>query len=72
MNLPADTGNVKKKKKPQKGGKKMWIVRFVRKDKKPDEEYFYHTQSEAEYHRSLFDNDDSGLYEKIEVVDDEE
>lgn len=50
----------------------MWIVRFVRKDKKPDEEYFYHTQSEAEYHRSLFDNDDSGLYEKIEVVDDEE
>lgn len=28
----------------------MWIVRFIRKDAKPDEEYFYHSQGEAEYH----------------------
>ena len=41
----------------------LWIVRFVRKDGKPDEEYFYHSQSEAEYHRDLFQNDDSGLYD---------
>ena len=47
---------------------KNWIVRFVRKDGKPDEEYYYNTQAEAEYHRNLFQDDDSGLYEKIEVV----
>ena len=46
----------------------LWIVRFVRKDGKPDEEYFYHSQNEAEYHRDLFQNDDSGLYKKIEVI----
>lgn len=46
----------------------MWIVRYIRKDAKPDEEYFYHSQGEAEYHRDLFQNDDSGLYEKIEVI----
>lgn len=46
----------------------LWIVRFVRKDGKPDEEYFYHSQSEAEYHRDLFQNDDSGLYERIEII----
>ena len=46
----------------------LWIVKFVRKDGKPDEEYFYHSQSEAEYHRDLFQNDDSGLYEKIEII----
>ena len=47
---------------------KNWIVRFVRKDGKPDEEYYYHTQAEAEYHRNLFQDDDSGLYERTEVV----
>ena len=48
----------------------LWIVRFVRKDGKPDEEYFYHSQSEAEYHRDLFQNNDSGLYERIEIIND--
>ena len=47
---------------------KNWIVRFVRKDGKPDEEYYYSTQEEAEHHRDLFQDDDSGLYERIEVV----
>lgn len=28
----------------------MWVVRFIRKDGKPDEEYFYPTFSDAEYH----------------------
>ena len=46
----------------------MWIVRFVRKDGKPDEEYFYHSKAEAENHRDLFQNDDSGLYDKIEII----
>lgn len=46
----------------------MWIVRFIRRDGKPDEEYYYHTQQEAEAHRELFQDDDSDLYEAIEVV----
>ena len=50
----------------------MWVVRFIRWDGKPDEEYFYHTQGEAKNHRDLFQNDDSGLYEKIEVVNEAE
>ena len=32
----------------------MWVVRFIRKDGKPDEEYFYPTFSDAEYHRRVF------------------
>ena len=48
----------------------MWVVRFIRHDGKPDEEYFYHTQSEAESHRNLFQNDDSGLDERIELIKD--
>lgn len=47
---------------------KDWLVRFVRKDGKPVEEYYYNTKEEAEYHRNLFQNDDSGLYEKIEII----
>jgi hypothetical protein len=46
----------------------LWIVKFVRKDGKPDEEYYYHSLAKAEYHRDLFLNDDSGLYEKIEII----
>lgn len=46
----------------------MWIVRFVRRDGKPDEEYYYHTPREAEAHKELFQEDDSGLYEAIEIV----
>lgn len=32
----------------------LWIVKFVRKDGKPDEEYYYHSLAKAEYHRDLF------------------
>lgn len=46
----------------------MFIVRFVRKDGKPDEEYYYHTLQEAEAHKKLFDDDDSDLYERIEKL----
>lgn len=47
----------------------MFVVRFVRKDGKPDEEYYYHTLEDAEAHRDFFDDDDSGLYERIEIVE---
>ncbi len=33
---------------------KKWIVRSARKDGKPNEEYYYHTQEKVEYHRGLF------------------
>lgn len=46
----------------------LWIVKFVRKDGKPDEEYYYYSLADAKYHRDLFLNDDSGLYEKIEII----
>lgn len=45
-----------------------YIVRFVRRDKRPDEEYYYNGIDEAEYHLNLFREDDSLLYERIELV----
>ena len=48
----------------------MFIVRFVRKDGKPDEEYYYHTLQKAEALKHLFDDDDSDLYERIEIIPD--
>lgn len=47
-----------------------YVVRFVRKDGKPDEEYFYHTKADALYHFNLFLNDDSGLYRMIAIYND--
>lgn len=46
----------------------FWIVRFIRRDGKPNEEYYYSSLADAEHHRNLFLDDDSGLYEKIEIV----
>ena len=48
----------------------LWIVRFVRKDGKPDEEYYYRSLAEAEHHKNLFLDDNSGLYERIEIIND--
>ena len=45
----------------------MYIVRFVRKDGKPDEEYYYHRLEDAQKHVDLFKDDDSGLYTKMEI-----
>lgn len=42
-----------------------YIVQFVRKDGKPNEEYYYFTREEAEQHFRLFRDDDSGLYKEI-------
>ncbi len=50
-------------------GKAMYITRFIRKDGKKNEDYWYHTKEEAFAHMKLFSGDDSGLYKRIIVVD---
>lgn len=45
-----------------------YVVRFVRRDGKPNEEYLYRTAEEARRHFDLFNEDDSGLYDSIEVT----
>ena len=47
----------------------IYVVRFVRKDGKATEEYYYPKIEQAEEHYSLFLDDDSGLYTKIELTD---
>ena len=44
-----------------------YIVRFVRADCGPDEEYYYHREKEAIDHYNLFLDDDSSLYLRIEI-----
>ena len=46
----------------------MLIVRFVRKDKRQSEEYYYQRISDALYHMSLFEHDKSEYYERIELL----
>ena len=43
----------------------MYIVRFIRRDGRPDEDYYYQTLSAAQYHLHLFANDESNLYSSI-------
>lgn len=43
----------------------FFIVRFCRKDSKPEEDYYYNNIVDAKYHLSLFADDDSGLYDNI-------
>lgn len=45
-----------------------YIVRFIRKDDKPVEEFFYHTFEEAFVHLALFRDDNSEIYKRIEIV----
>lgn len=45
----------------------MFVIRFIRNDGKPDEEYYYNKREDAEYHISLFESDDSGLYTDITI-----
>lgn len=47
----------------------MYIVRFVRRDNRADEDYYYHTEQEARKHIELFKDDDSELYSKIELLE---
>lgn len=44
-----------------------YIVRFVRADCDPDEEYYYHREEDALRHYNLFLDDDSSLYLRIEI-----
>ena len=46
----------------------MFVVRFNRKDGDV-EEYLYHRLKDAQYHLDLFKQDDSELYESIEIVE---
>ena len=48
---------------------KEYTVHFIRADEQPEEIYYYHTVEEAKWHLHLFDEDDSELYQKIEVRD---
>lgn len=50
----------------------MYIVRFVRADGRPNENYYYHNLKDAIFHFTLFKEDDSGLYLKIELIEDAE
>ncbi len=47
----------------------MYLLRFVRRDQQPNEEYFYNNQQDAEYHMNLFRDDDSDLYCRIELLE---
>ena len=49
-----------------------FVVRFVRRDRKPSEDYYYHSYVDAEHHLRLFEGDDSGLYDRIVLMDSEE
>ncbi len=46
----------------------MFVLRFIRKDRKPVEEYYYHSEVDALSHLHLFTNDDSSLYESIVLI----
>jgi hypothetical protein len=46
-----------------------FMTRFIRRDGRPAEEYYYHSLAEAEHHMNLFRDDDSDLYDHIDVVD---
>ncbi len=37
----------------------MYLVRFVRRDRKPNEEHFYNNRQDASHHLNLFQYDDS-------------
>ena len=52
------------------GGYNMaaYIVRFIRVDGRPNEEYYYMRKEDAIYHYRLFLDDDSGLYSKIVLL----
>lgn len=46
----------------------VFTVRFIRNDSTQNEEYNYHAKKDAEYHFSLFKDDDSGLYQEIVLL----
>ena len=49
----------------------MFILTFYRVDKNQTEQYLYIYLQDAEYHMSLFEHDDSGLYSRLEITDEQ-
>lgn len=47
----------------------MYVVRFIRWDSQPNEEYYYPHLEDAVFHFELFKEDDSGLYKRIELLE---
>ena len=47
----------------------MYLVRFLRKDDKPTEEYCYNELKDAREHFELFREDDSDLYQTIQIIE---
>lgn len=45
-----------------------YCVRFIRRDGQSDECYHYWHRDEAEHHFNLFHDDDSNLYDRIELI----
>lgn len=45
----------------------LFVVRFIRADGGPDEEYYYHFEKDAIGHFRMFLDDDSDLYNRIQV-----
>ena len=45
-----------------------YIVKFIRADQKPSENYFYHNLEEAKKYFDMFHNDDSKLYKRVELI----
>ena len=46
-----------------------FIVSFIRQGNLPNEDYYYQRKEDAEYHFSLFKNDNSGLYQRIFLIE---
>ena len=46
----------------------MYLIKFIRKDLNPDEDYYYHNLTDAQNHFDLFHDDDSDLYQRIELL----
>ena len=49
----------------------LYIVSFIRRDFSPNEDYYYYSKEQALTHFNLFRTDDSNLYTKIELKQEE-
>ena len=47
----------------------LYIVRFIRRDFLPNEDYYYYNKEHALEHYNLFKEDDSNLYKRIELLE---
>ncbi len=46
----------------------MYILKFIKIDSSPDEEFYYYKIEDAKLHFNLFRDDDSKLYSRIELL----